>query len=135
MGWQLWQDVAGPLLSSPHTWWPIWSGGGPTIILSDLTRHCELCSCNRASEGAAWWRNATGSEHRRWRPGEPTDDGRHARCSPTPCHRFPLERHASLMGKCHVAGRVVKVPAEEVGWGLTPGSGGLSGLPTDEKQP
>jgi hypothetical protein len=29
----------------------------------------------------------------------------------------------------------VKVPAEEVGWGLTPGSGGLSGLPTDEKQP
>ena len=35
----------------------------------------------------------------------------------------------------YVAGRWVKVPAEEVEWGLTPGSGGLSGLPTDEKQP
>jgi len=29
----------------------------------------------------------------------------------------------------------MKMPAEEVGWGLTPGSRSLSGLPTDEKQP
>ena len=37
--------------------------------------------------------------------------------------------------ECHVAGRWVKVPAEELEWNLAPGSGGLSGLPTEEKQP
>ena len=37
--------------------------------------------------------------------------------------------------ECHVANKSVKVPVEEVGWGLTPGSGSLSGRPTDEKQP
>jgi len=37
--------------------------------------------------------------------------------------------------ECHVASKSVKMPAEEVGWGLTPGSRSLSGLPTDEKQP
>ena len=31
--------------------------------------------------------------------------------------------------------RWVKVPAEVLEWSLAPGSGGLSGLPTDEKQP
>ncbi len=45
-----------------------------------------------------WWRscrNATGNGHQPWQHKEPTDDGRLARCSPTPCHRFPLERHSS----------------------------------------
>ena len=37
--------------------------------------------------------------------------------------------------ECHIAGRWVKVPAEELEWSLAPGSGGLSGLPTEEKQP
>jgi hypothetical protein len=30
-------------------------------------------------------------------------------------------------------GRLVHVPAEDVGWGLSPGREGLSGLPNDEK--
>src|SRR5262249_35924089 len=52
------------------------------------------------------------------------------------CHRLSLERHASLMWEeCHVAGKSVKGPAEALGWNLARGRGGLSGLPTDEKQP
>ena len=51
-----------------------------------------------------------------------TDDGRRARCSLTHCRRFPLESHRSQMWlQCHVARKSVKVPAEAVGWGLTPG--------------
>jgi hypothetical protein len=76
----------------------------------------------RGGKLVGWWRNAIGSELRRWQPVEHIDDGRHVRCSLAPCRRFPLERHARLMGEeCHVASKSVKVPAEEVGWGLTSG--------------
>ncbi len=37
--------------------------------------------------------------------------------------------------QCHIAGRSRNVRAEVVEWSLTPESGGLSGLPTDKKQP
>ena len=36
---------------------------------------------------------------------------------------------------CHVAERWVKVPAEELGWSLTPGREGLSGLPMTQNRP
>jgi IS1 family transposase len=47
---------------------------------------------------------------------------------------FRLRASESRGGlQCHVTGRLVHVPAEVVGWGLTPGREGLSGLPNDEK--
>jgi IS1 family transposase len=86
-----------------HTCSPIWSGGELTIILCVLTNHSEWRLCSHKHEEANVWLNATGSRLLRWRRGEPTDDGRHARCSLVHCHRFPLVRHASLMReKCHV---------------------------------
>jgi hypothetical protein len=35
--------------------------------------------------------------------------------------------------QCHVTGRWVKVPAEELGWSLAPGREGSSALPHDKK--
>ena len=94
----------------------------------------RVALCSRANEVASVWRNATDNGRQRWQRGERTDDGQHARCSLAPCRRFPLESHSSQMWlQCHVARKSVNVPAEELGWSLTPGRGGLSGLPTDEK--
>ena len=54
--------------------------------------------------------------------GRRTDDGRRARCSFAPCRRFPLESHVSQRrGPCHVAGRLLKVPAASREWSLTSG--------------
>ncbi len=37
------------------------------------------------------------------------------------CCRFPLENHSSqMLLRCQIEERAVKVPAEGVGWGLTP---------------
>ena len=85
-------------------------------------------------EVASWWRNATGSVPQRWHQAEPLDDGRRAKCSHTPCQRFPLERQGSQRWvQCHITGRWVKVLAEILGWSLAPGREGLSGLPHHEK--
>jgi hypothetical protein len=80
----------------------------------------RLAQCSRQRTPAM----AAGRTQRRWT----------ARCSLAPCRRLPLERHLSLMWEeCHVARKSVKVPAEEVGWGLTLGKESLSGLPHDKK--
>ncbi len=77
-------------------------------------------SCSLESEGVNVWRNATGNALPRWRQEEPIDDGRLGRCSLVRCRRFALKRHQSqIWVQCYVAGRWVKVPLEEVGWGLT----------------
>ena len=52
-------------------------------------------SCSHESEGANYWRNATGNGLQPWQPEERTDDGRHARCSLAHCQRFALESHRS----------------------------------------
>ena len=76
------------------------------------------------------WRNATDCELQRWQPAESTDNGRRARCSLAHYRRFPLERHQSRMGlQWHVVGRLVVLPAEELGRSLAPGRDGLPGLP------
>jgi hypothetical protein len=55
------------------------------------TIHFEWRSCSHESEVANWRRNAFGNGLQPWPPGEPPDDGRHARYSLVHCHRFPLE--------------------------------------------
>ena len=63
--------------------------------------------------GANYWRNDADNVRRRWQRGEPIDDGRQARCSLTPCHRFPLESQGNQAQLwCYVTGRWVKVLAE-----------------------
>ena len=67
------------------------------------------------------------------RENHPTMDGARGALLPLAAG-FRLRATEARCGwQCHVAGRSVKVPAEEVGWSLTPGRGGLSGLSTDEK--
>src|SRR5260370_309360 len=98
--------------------------------MSDL----EWLARTRESEVAVFERNAIGNGPQRGPPVEPTGDGTCARCSLTPCCRYPLERHRSqrwLQG--HVTGRWVKVLAEALAWSLVPGREGLSGLPHDKK--
>ncbi len=98
------------------------------------TKHSESRSCSRENEGATVWHNGIGNGRRRWRRGERTGGGQHARCSCAPCRWFPLERGPSHRGMLsHVAGRWVKVPAEARGWRLPRGSEGLSGLPNHQK--
>jgi hypothetical protein len=89
------------------------------MVLSALAEGLDAS----AAERVFGYRQTTiSSELRRWQPGEHIDDGRHARCSLAPCRRFPLERHARLMGvECHVASKSVMVPAEELVWSLTSG--------------
>jgi len=136
MGWQRWRDVFGPLPNRLHSSWLIWSGGEPITTLFVLTNPFEWCSCSHESEGATWWRNATGNGLQPWPPGEPIDDGRRARCSLTPCRRFPLERQGSQRWlPCHLVRESVKTLAEEVGWSLASGKEGLSGLSHDKKRP
>src|SRR5512142_1305565 len=121
MEWQRWLAEPGPLLSNPHTCSPTWSGGGHTLTLSVLTTHCEWRSYSHQSEAAIFGRNATGNELLPWQPAAPTDDGRHARCSLTPCQRFPLERHANAhVGEVSCHGELGEGPAEALGWSLAP---------------
>src|SRR6266699_2366435 len=83
---------------------------------------------------ANWRRNETSTVRKLWQLAEPPDDGRRRRCSHTHCHRFPLERLASLLGEeCHIVRKSVKAPAEALGWSLASGRGDLSGLSNDEK--
>jgi hypothetical protein len=99
-----------------------------------LTTHCEWRFCSHESEMATVWRNAIANVPQPWRPAEPIDDGRQARCSRAPCQRLALECHASLMvAECHVGRPSVKVPAETLGWRLTLGSEGLSRLQNSHK--
>src|SRR5215469_17505114 len=89
MAWQLSRDGLGPLLSSPHSCWPIWSGGVCTIILYAPMPRCGSGSCSRESEVAIFWRNETFSVLQPWQRGEPTDDGRREKCCAIPslrCH-------------------------------------------------
>jgi hypothetical protein len=91
---------------SPHLlayleWWRAYYHGCRV-----LTNHCAWRSCSHESEVASVWRNAIGSEHRRWQPEGPIAGGRRARCSRPPCRRFPLERRQSQRWVLyHVAGR------------------------------
>src|SRR5215469_13890372 len=134
MGWQCWLALPGPQHSSLHTSWPIWSGGERTSILCVPTHRCAWHAYSPESEVANVWRNAIASVRKLRQPREPPDVGRLARCSLAPCQRFPLERLTSQMRvQCHVAGRWVKVPAAELGWSLTLGREGLSGLPYHQK--
>src|SRR5215470_6391298 len=97
-------------------------------------QRCACDWCNHESEVATAWRNAIGSVPQLWQPAEHIDDGRRARCSRAPCRRFPLERHACLMGEeCHVARQAGKMPANGLGWSLASGRGGLSELLNDEQ--
>src|SRR5438045_756548 len=103
MAWPRSHAAPGRRLSRPRTCWHTWNGGEPITTLCVLTTHCEWHSCSHESEGASCWPNAIGSEHRRWQPAEPIDDGQHASCSLAPCRPFPLERQASLMWEeCHI---------------------------------
>ena len=87
------------------------------------------------ARGQDVWRNATDNGRQPWQQAEPPDDGRRGRCSLAPCPRFPLKSHRNQVQlRYHVVGSG-EVPAEALGWRLTPGRGGLSGLTTDEKQP
>jgi len=56
------------------------------VLLVGRPRRTALLGAprNRENEVASWWRNATGSELRRWQPAEPIDDGRLARYSLAP---------------------------------------------------
>jgi hypothetical protein len=134
-----------------------WGGSAGTPHLGDVearstparspgmvARVFPCCASSRIAAGsvraagsrevASWWHHATASVPKLWQPAEPPEGGRRASCSLAPSLRFPHKSHRSQMGVlCHVARMMVKVPAEAVGWGLTPGSDGLSGLPTDEK--
>ena len=88
-------------------------------MLCAPVQHYNWRSYSRESEAESWWHNVTGSVLQPWQPGEPTDDGRRARCSLAPCRRFLLESHSNQMRRqCHVVERSVKVSAEAVGWGL-----------------
>ena len=90
--------------------------------------------CSRECEVVSWWCNVIGNERQRWQRGEPIDDGRLARCSRAPCRRFPLERQGSQRWvQCYITRESVKTLAETLGWSLTPGREGLSGLPHHEK--
>src|SRR2546425_9398780 len=121
MAWQLSHAAPGRRLSSPHSCWPIWSGGEHTIILSVPMHRCEWRSCSHESEGANGRRNATDNVHLRWQPAEPTDVGQRARCSLAPCRQFSLESYDSQMrSQDHPVGRSRNVRAEVVGWSLLP---------------
>src|SRR5215472_9162370 len=112
-----WLVAPGRRLNSPHSCLPIWSGGAPTIISCVPTEHCEWRLCSHECEVASWWRNGTSNERQRWPPAEPIDDGRLARCSLARCRQFPLESYRSQMRmQGHVAGRLMHVSSEEVGW-------------------
>jgi len=100
-----------PHLLAHVEWWRAYYHGCRV-----LTNPCEWRSCSHMSEVANWWRNAIGNGRQPWQLREPTDDGRHARCSLTHCRRFPLESHRSQRWvQCHVARKSVKVPAKELG--------------------
>src|SRR5215469_67970 len=119
MGWPLWRAVPELPHSSLHTCWPIWSGGGPTTILYIPMHRCGWRLCSRENEMANVWCTALGTELPPWQPAEPPDAGRRARCSLTPCHRFPLESQENQVQlRCHVAGRWVKALAEALEWSL-----------------
>src|SRR5215471_19773375 len=133
MRWQRWPAGPGRRRSSPHSCWPSWNGGAPTIILCDHTNHSEWLWCSRESEEANAWRNAIGSVRPPWPQGKPPDDGRHARCSRAPYRWLLLERLSSERWLlCPVASKPVMVPAEEVRWSLVSGRSDLSGRPNDE---
>jgi hypothetical protein len=92
------------------------------IILCVLTKRCGERSCSRENAVADCSRNETSSVPQPWQSVEPADDGRRERCSLAPCRQYPLESHSGQMRlQEHVVGRLVNVPAEEVGRSLTPG--------------
>jgi hypothetical protein len=129
-----WLVAPGPPLNRLRSFWPTWSGGERIIILCGPTNTSEWHSCSLANEEADCSPNATDSELQPWQPAEPIGDGPRARCSLAPCRLFPLERlQRQMQVQGHVTGRVVKGLGEEVGWSLTPGKEGLSGLPHDKK--
>ena len=116
-----WLVAPGRRLNSPHSFWPISSGGERTIISCVLTPRCVCRSCSRENEGASCWRNAIGNGHQLWPPAKRTDDGQRAKCFLAPCRRFPLERQGSQRWvRCHITGRRVKILAETLGWSLAP---------------
>ena len=92
------------------------------ITLCALMNHCEWRSCSHKSEVANWRRNETSNVRLRWQQAEPTDVGQRARCSLAHCRQFPLESYdCQVQLQYHVVEWLGNVPAEEVGWGLTPG--------------
>src|SRR5215472_11227443 len=98
MVWQRSHDVAGPLLSRPHTCCFTCNGGERTPILCVLTYPCGSCSCSRESERGSWWHNATSSILRRWQQGKRTDVELQGKCCVIPClrsHAQPFESHRS----------------------------------------
>jgi hypothetical protein len=134
MEWQPLLVAPGLRRSKLHTSWPIWSGGGRTIILCVLTKRCEWCSCSHESEVANGLRNATDNGRLLWQPAEPPDDGRRARCSRVPCRGLPLERHPSqievAISCCGEMGEGIR---SELGGSLTLRREGRSGLPHHQK--
>src|SRR6266568_4603160 len=129
-----WLVAPGPLLNKPPSCWPIWNGGVPTTILSALTITCAWHSCSHEREGVDCWRNAIASVPLPWQWDEPTDDGQRGMCSPTHCLQFPLESHVSEMRlQEHVVERLVKVPAEAVGWASLRGEMACPDCPLTKK--
>jgi hypothetical protein len=99
-----------------------------------LTKHCEWRSRSHESEVATWRPNAIGNGRKLWQPAEPTGDGTCARCSLTPCCRFPLESCRSQRWvQCHVARKSVNGQQKKPDGASPPGEDGLIGLSTDEK--
>jgi hypothetical protein len=93
-----------PHLLAHLEWWRAYYHGCRVPML-----RYECLSCSHKSEGANVWRNAIDSVPQPWQWREPTGDGRHARYSRAPCHRFALERHRSQVWlERHIAMLTVK---------------------------
>jgi hypothetical protein len=133
--WQRWHAAPGRRPSKFHTCSLTWNGGAH--ITMDVASSRIAAGSIRAAvsrEVASWWHNATASVRKLRQPGEPPEGGRRASCSLAPCRRFPGDQPPKPDGmRCHGARMMAKVPVEAVGWGLTPGSDCLSGLPINEK--
>jgi IS1 family transposase len=82
---------------------------------------------------ATVWHNATDSARRRWQPAELIGDGRHVRCSLTPCRRFRLERPRSQVGVVSCCGEMDEGTCRSARSAPHSGRADLSGLPHHQK--
>jgi hypothetical protein len=106
-----------PPLLAHLEWWRAYSHGCRVPMPG-----FEWRSSNHVNEGANVWRSAIASVRQPWQPAEPIDDGQRGRCSLAPCRWLLLESGRSQVRlKWYVAGKLVKLPSQEVGRDLTRG--------------
>jgi hypothetical protein len=98
---------------------PVGSSGVVAGLLSRMSRphqSLRVALVQPRERGANWQRTALGNGRKLWQPAELIDDGRRARCSLVPCHRFPLESYdCQVQLQSHVVEWLGNVQAEAVG--------------------